>query len=493
VESSKLLGTYDGCTDLEPEDRAYLERILKALPLLADIAHADLLVCARAGDDAVVVSHAAPNPVPSLYPRSQTGHRFLRRDRNRIFRVLQDRKEHALVSGTLVWGAPTLQEVFPVRDRSNRLIAAVSSNRNLLEHERFQRRDAQFRSMVARVLDQGFSGRLNGAENLGRFTEHDGVLTVDNRGIIRYMNSLAENQYRRVGYVDSLLGQQISELDTNEYICFRSMESGVCLEQRVTEQDQVWIKRALPLLPALPSGPWWRHKPVDTQPSGAVVFIQDITDEVRREQELKAKSAMIQEVHHRVKNNLQTVAFLLRMAARRATSPEASETLRQTMGRILSIAVVHEFLSRGDQSEIDIRDVCARIVAEARGSAPERTKGLEITLAGESFSLPAQQATSCALAVNELLQNAVEHAFPDRTDGHIHICLDETDASMVIRIADDGIGLPRGFNPAESSALGLKIVQTLVRDDLRGQLNFCSAQGVTAAIFIPKDLCSRLR
>src|SRR5437879_8347379 len=126
-----LRGRYDACTDLEPADRDYLERVLRALPLLADIAHADLLVCARAAHDAVVVGHEAPNPVPSLFPKSQTGHVFTRRDANRIFRVLHDGKEHALVSGMLVWGAPTVQEVFPIRDEQRRIIAAVSSTRNL--------------------------------------------------------------------------------------------------------------------------------------------------------------------------------------------------------------------------------------------------------------------------------------------------------------------------------------------------------------------------
>jgi two-component sensor histidine kinase len=343
--------------------------------------------------------------------------------------------------------------------------------------------------MVARVLDQGYTGRLDGAEQLGRLTEHDGVLTIDKRGIIRYMNSVAENQYRRVGYVDSLLGDQISELDTNEYICFRSMERGICLEQRIQEEDQIWIKRSIPLFPATQNGFFARFRPVEAQPDGAAIFIQDITDEVRREQELKTKSAMIQEVHHRVKNNLQTVAFLLRMEARRSTSAEVEETLRQTMGRILSIAVVHEFLSRGEQSEIDIRDVCSRIVSEATGALTPDQQRIRMSLQGASFSLPAQQATSCALAVNELLQNSIEHAFVGRESGEIQICLEESDASMVIRIRDNGVGLPDGFEASASSALGLRIVQTLVQDDLHGQLLMDSAGGVTASISFPKELC----
>jgi two-component sensor histidine kinase len=267
------------------------------------------------------------------------------------------------------------------------------------------------------------------------------------------------------------------------------MEHGVCLEQRIEEGDQVWIKRVVPLFPPPPRGVFrWLGRP-DTASEGAVVFIQDITDEVQKERELKTKSAMIQEVHHRVKNNLQTVASLLRMEARRKRPGGIQETLHQTINRILSIAVVHEFLSRGDGTEIDIRDICGRIVSERVGSTSGRRKAIEVAIEGERFSLPAQQATSCALAMNELVQNAIEHGFPGRDGGSIRITMRETDASMVIEISDDGVGLPAGFDPAVSPSLGLRIVRTLVQDDLRGRLEIFNGRGTTAQISFPKDLC----
>lgn len=482
-------GSYDGVTDLNPEEVSYLDRILTMLPLLADVAHADLLVYGRRGDAVSVIAHAAPNPVPSLYPTCQAGAVFSRRQAEPVSRVLHDGKERHTVSGVLVWGAPSLQEVLPIRSPSGRVIAAVSCNRNLVEHERLQRREPPFRAMVQRVLSQGMAGRLVAAQPLGRLTENDGVLIVDTRGIIRYMNSIAENQYRRVGYVDSLLGQQISELDTHEYICFRSIERGICLEQRIEEGEQIWIKRAIPLFPSEEHRFLRRFRRPEPCPSGAVIFIQDITEEVRREQELKIKSAMIQEVHHRVKNNLQTVAFLLRMEARRTQDAEAREILQQTVGRIQSIAVVHEFLSRGEETDIDILDVCTRIAGEVSASASDDRKRITISVSGKTFFLPAQQATSCALVMNELVQNAVDHGFPGREDGRIAIHFGETDASMVIEIADDGVGLPPGFDLASTSSLGLRIVRTLVQDDLRGQLQLLNGKGAVARVSIPKALC----
>src|SRR5581483_3018985 len=116
-------------------------------------------------------------------------------------------------------------------------------------------------------------------------------------------------------------------------------------------------------------------------------------------------------------------------------------------------------------------------------------KRVTIHVEGESFSLPAQQATSCALVMNEVIQNAVEHGFATRDMGSICVRLREADDSMVIDISDDGIGLPPSFDLEHSSSLGLQIVRTLVNDDLHGQFQLMSNSGVTARIAFPKALC----
>src|SRR5207253_7605436 len=183
----------------------------------------------------------------------------------------------------------------------------------------------------------------------------------------------------------------------NEYICFNAMERGVCLEQRVQEQDLVWIKRVMPLMTADDGS--WGGRLIGRRPSptGAIVAIEDVTDEMRKQQELKIKTAMIQEIHHRVKNNLQTIAALLRLQARRTGNPEVADQLREGIGRIISIAVVHEFLSHEETTVINIHEVSNRILAEVRNGILDRTRPINLSLEGtRSFMLPAQQATSCA-------------------------------------------------------------------------------------------------
>src|SRR5262249_27142413 len=222
----------------------------------------------------------------------------------------------------------------------------------VIEHERQRERHGTCRSAVARDRELVVAGKLQGGEALGRVGVHDGVMVIDAQGRIEYLSAPAEHLYRRLGYADNLVKTQLQELETNEYICFKAMERNVCLEQRVQEQDLVWIKRVVPLTSG--GGDGWglpaRLVGRKGEPGGAIVAIQDVTDELQKEQELRIKTAMIQEIHHRVKNNLQTIAALLRLQARRTGNPEVADQLRESIGRIISIAVVHEFLSHEETS-----------------------------------------------------------------------------------------------------------------------------------------------
>jgi two-component sensor histidine kinase len=357
----------------------------------------------------------------------------------------------------------------------------------VIEHERQRKRDVTFRRAIARARDLIVAGRMRGGERLGRLGVHDGVMVIDSTGRIEYLSAPAEHMYRRLGYADNLVKTQLQELETNEYICFKAMERGVCLEQRVQEQDLVWIKRVVPLVSGDTTG--WQSRLIGRRavPTGAVVAIQDVTDELRKERELRIKTAMIQEIHHRVKNNLQTIAALLRLQARRTTSQEVADQLRESVGRIISIAVVHEFLSHEETTVINIHEVSNRILAEVRNGILDGMRPITLSLEGtRSFLLPAQQATSCALIINELVQNAAEHAFVGLPGGNIVVKLAEQGDSMCIEIQDDGRGLPHEFDIVRQGGLGLQIVRSLVREDLKGEFELTNGRGVHAVVSFPK-------
>jgi two-component sensor histidine kinase len=176
-------------------------------------------------------------------------------------------------------------------------------------------------------------------------------------------------------------------------------------------------------------------------------------------------------VHHRVKNNLQNIAAILRIQARRVQNDEARQHLNDAVNRVLSMAVIHEFMSHDENRAINVKDVCQRIGAQVQQVAASPEQVIMIQVHGSNIRLPASQATPVALVINELLLNAVEHGLRGRAEGRINITLDDLGDAVRISVEDDGVGLPPGFDIAQqSSSLGLHIVLTLVTDDLKGKI-----------------------
>ena len=215
-----------------------------------------------------------------------------------------------------------------------------------------------------------------------------------------------------------------------------------------------------------------------------MILLHNATESVAKQRELNVKAALVQEVHHRVKNNLQNIAAILRMQSRRAKSEETQVALVDAVNRVLSMSVIHEYLSKGDSRSINIRDVCARIAQQVKEVALTPDQEIEIQVRGPAIRLPASQATPAALVINELLLNALEHGIKDRAQGIIAITLVDLGDSVRIEVADNGVGLPEGFAVTASSSLGLQIVQTLVTDDLKGTLVYKSAESSEESVIV---------
>jgi signal transduction protein with GAF and PtsI domain len=200
---------------------------------------------------------------------------------------------------------------------------------------------------------------------------------------------------------------------------------------------------------------------------------------------LVVKAAMVREMHHRVKNNLQMIAMLLRLQMRDGREVSGREVLTETINRILSIAAVHEILAAEGLQQVAVREMLERVAQTITQTMAPPGFALDVRLEGDDPRLPSRQATSLALVVNELLQNAMEHAFPGRSRGQVVIVLMLGPASLRVEVRDDGVGLPEGFSPDRSADLGLQIVRTLVQDDLKGRIWFSNAGGARAVITIP--------
>ena len=210
------------------------------------------------------------------------------------------------------------------------------------------------------------------------------------------------------------------------------------------------------------------------RPTGAMILVRDVTDLRRRDRALMSKDATIREIHHRVKNNLQTIAALLRLQGRRLQSEEAQEAIQESERRIRSIAIVHETLSREAADVVNFSDIVGPLVRVVEDTVSTPELRLHFDVEGDAGELPGEVVTPLAVVLNELMQNAVDHAFPINEDGaaegHVRVWLRRGEGELAVDVVDDGVGLPAGFSLDRSRGLGLSIVHALVTSELGGSI-----------------------
>lgn len=203
---------------------------------------------------------------------------------------------------------------------------------------------------------------------------------------------------------------------------------------------------------------------------------------------LSLRSAILQEMHHRVKNNLQQIASLLRLQMHYAEGATAKEVLNESLGRILAIATVHDLLSREDLDMVPIKRLAEAILFHTQQGLIPAHKHIETLVIGEDFLLPLQLATSCALILNELVQNAVEHGFKDRDSGKLVVDIRKEPDRYRLLVTNDGEPLPESFDPRKTTTLGLRIVEDLARGGLGGTFDlFNGEQGICAQVVFPTE------
>ena len=296
----------------------------------------------------------------------------------------------------------------------------------------------------------------------------DGVMLLDAQGRVVYTSPNAVSALHRVGVHANTEGMRLGELGLDEAPVRRAFSLPGPVTEELEQGPEITVLfRCIPLLE-------------QDEVSGAVVLLRDISELRRRDRLLLSKDATIREIHHRVKNNLQTISSLLRLQGRRLESPEAKAAIEESVRRVRSIALVHEILSREAGEDVPfveiVRPVC-RMVEEAFHT-PDRPVRCRVD--GDAGNLPAQVATPLAVVLNELLQNAFDHAYPEGKDidsGEVVLRLQRDAAALTVQVVDDGAGLPDGFDLDSSMGLGLSIVRTLVTSELAGTIELRAGDG----------------
>jgi two-component system, sensor histidine kinase PdtaS len=451
-------------TDLSEADHHWLKLLVSEWQLLADLSFSDLVLWVRDYDPNVFWAAAQIRPF--------TGATSLFDDV--VGDLIAYSPEHliseAFVSGDIVQtserklqaGLPVETHAIPVKV-SDHVIAVVEQHTSQLAvrgaPSSLEKAYLEAAADLARMITIGafpipsdathpaFSPRVG-----------DGFIRLNPDGEVTYASPNALSAYRRLGLRGDLVEEHLASLTAGLLpIGPEPVDESVqsILSGRTARRTELVSGEAhlmVRVLPLVDGG----------ERVGTIVLCRDVSDLRSKERELVTKDATIREIHHRVKNNLQTVAALLRMQARRIESPDARVALTDAMSRVASIAIVHETLSQAFDEIVEFDQVADELLRTV-GDVAASWGGVSAIREGSFGLLPADVATSLAMIISELCQNAVEHGLAHQS-GEVRVVPGRFDGRLRIKISDDGRGLPANFDWRKSRNLGLSIVNTLVAE-----------------------------
>jgi two-component sensor histidine kinase len=469
--SSSLSDRLTHGADASPSQVDHARRLVADWQLLADLAFADLTLWVPLRTRSWwCVAQVRPLTAPTSQPDDLIGNELGGPLAEPFVRAM--REGRPVTEGDPDWSgaSPRRREIIPVR-HDGIVVAVLAKDTNLAATRSPSALELTYLDIAAELTLMVAAGSFP-----PRMLEHaemsprvgDGLVRIDARGRATYASPNALSAYRRMGQAGDVVGADLATLTrrmardgvTGEAAAasITAAVAGRFPEPMDVEGDSAtMLLRALPL--QAPGGE-----------AGALVLLRDVTDVRRRDRALLTKDATIREIHHRVKNNLQTVAALLRLQARRMTEPAARAALEESVRRVASIALVHETLAGSREDVVEVDDVLAQVLP-MMGDLASIGPAARIVQVGSFGELPAESATPLVMAVTELLHNAAEHAFTGGEPGTVQLVVERDGDDLTVRVRDDGRGLPPGFDPATSDGLGLQIVRTLVTSELGGTLS----------------------
>lgn len=483
---STLRELVDEHTALSASDVDHLHRLAGDWQLLSDLSFADLLLWVPVVDGGFLcAAQVRPTTGPTAYQDDQVGRVASGTQLERLSVASQSQRIRR--SDAPGWNSSVAAHhaVIPVR-RAGRVIGVVERNTNLSSTRVSSRLETSYLQIADDLCQMITDGTFPPAAHPGETTSAprvgDGMIRLDAAGRVVYASPNAQSAFRRLGLTGDLLSEDMAELIRR--LAADPLEGGEAADRmadavrgdappriEIDARGATVLVRALPLLPG-------------GEPIGALVLVRDVTDVRRRDRQLMTKDATIREIHHRVKNNLQTVAALLRLQARRLESPQARSALQESVRRVASIALVHETLSLSMDETVEF-DTIADRVSSMVGEVAAAESTVRLRREGSFGVLSAEIATSLVLVITELLQNALEHAYGPKDSGDVVLSAHRWRGRLHVRVSDNGRGLPQDFSLESSQRLGLQIVRTLVTGELGGTLELRPrAEGGTEAVLV---------
>ncbi|TXK16304.1 sensor histidine kinase [Homoserinibacter sp. GY 40078] len=461
--------------------------------LLADLAFADIVLWVPTDSGSfVAVAHSRPSSAATIFYRDFVGQEVRPEWRAQVTRAFDEVRivdtsapDWYEETPTRVRAVPVLRRLSPSDARTTTTpIAVLTRHSNLSEARTPSRQELTFNQCADDLFGMISHGDFPdlGAPTLprrGAPRASDGLIRLDVDGMVTFASPNALSAFNRMGFAGELESESLAEVATDLLSGKLTVDESLPLvvTGRAPWRTDIEARGVTVTLRAIPL----RHR---GERVGAIVLIRDVTEVRHQEQELITKDATIREIHHRVKNNLQTVASLLRIQSRRTHNDVAREALTQAMRRVAAIAVVHDTLSEGLSQNVDFDDVFDRVLLLVAEVASSHNTTVRPRKTGSFGTLPSEYATPLALALTELVTNAVEHGLAER-DGEVVISAKRKNNTLSVRVRDNGSGLPEG---KVGSGLGTQIVRTLIQGELGGTIDWHTLEGEGTEVTIQVPL-----
>jgi len=447
----------------------WLEALMSDWQLIADLAFADLVMWVPTKEGFIAAGHARPSSAATRFYRDITGN-FPQRNWEIQIELAWKENEIATSAGSKDYDNPDQLTAVPVNNAAGEPIAVITrhtSNRAGFYSSKLEKAYLSCANDLLNMVSNGnFPNKDAGTgPKRGAPRANDGLIRVDKEGRVTFASPNALSAFNRAGIEGELEGEILAELAVGGNSSLLQVDEGLPM---VLSAKDSWRSD----LSTLNSTLSIRSIPLINQGErvGGLILVRDVTQLRDRERELITKDVTIREIHHRVKNNLQTVSSLLKIQARKSESEEVKNSLQQALRRVNAIGLVHEALSELSQQDVEFDSVFQQILNLVGELFASYRATVETKIDGRFGEIPSERATPLAIALTEIVSNAVEHGLRDRS-GVVMVGVKRENNRLDIEVTDDGIGMPEG---KEGSGLGTQIIRSLVEGELRGNISWTS-------------------
>lgn len=450
-------------TSLDDSDIDKIQQVARQLDLIANLSETNVFIDCRVKgtNNSIVVAEASPSSGKTLYNHPYVGTIIYEAFEPSVFFSFRTGKNIIFNNAVTQKGQLVKQSVVPIKNDAGSVIAMLIKEEGMKETTPAVQ---QIRSLspAPEVMWELFFGLSKDRPNVSDIMREHFIL-VDVSMEVVYLNPSAQNFIVELYNISETIGRHVCDLlpfvkaliESNEDLVIKEIK----LRKHFLEVKKVNIYK-------------------EDEMTGMLILIRDITDLRTKEQELIVKSVAIREIHHRVKNNLQTVASLLRLQIRNGVPEESKVHLTDSLNRVLSIASVYELILSNENVDEDMVDI-ASLSKKVGNTLIQHCENTELSIImdykGNSIYADSKKAVSIALVVNELVQNSIKHAFIGRKKGIISVSFERKKNDILLTVKDNGTGMKKNAVPS----LGLDIVRMLIEHDLAGEYYIKSSENGT--------------